>query len=62
MTGGEAARAEKNQKGVNQQIHADRAANGGKLTGSELAQVNREENRTSRQIYREKHNGPSQQK
>src|ERR1019366_4022340 len=60
MTGGGAARAEKNQKGVNQ-IHADRAANGGKLTGSELEQVNREENRTSRQIYREKHNGAHQQ-
>jgi hypothetical protein len=57
MTAGETARAEGHEQRINQQIHADRAANGGRLTGSERNQVNREQNGASRQIYREKHNG-----
>jgi len=60
MTAGEAARAENTQQGINQQVHADRAANGGKLTGAERTQINREQNHASRQIYREKHNGVRQ--
>jgi hypothetical protein len=56
MTAGEAARTENREQGINQQIHADRQANGGKLTGQERRQVNREQNRTGRQIYRQKHN------
>ena len=56
MTAGEAARTENREQGINKQIHADRQANGGKLTGQERRQVNREQNRTSRQIYRQKHN------
>ena len=56
MTAGEAARTENREQGINQQVHADRQANGGKLTGQEKRQVNREQNRTSRQIYRQKHN------
>ena len=55
MTAGEAARTENREQGINQQIHADRQANGGKLTGAEKTQINREQNRTSRQIYRQKH-------
>lgn len=57
MTAGEAARTENREQGINQQIHADRAANGGKLTGAEHRQINREQNGASRQIYRQKHNG-----
>ena len=60
LTAGEAARAENRQQGINQQIHADRAANGGKLTGAEKRQINRKQNGASRQIYREKHNGVRQ--
>jgi hypothetical protein len=56
MTPGEAARTENREQGINQQIHADRAANGGKLTGQEKRQINREQNGASRQIYRQKHN------
>ncbi len=56
MTAGEAARTENREQGINQQVHADRQANGGKLTGQERRQVNREQNRTSRQINRQKHN------
>jgi hypothetical protein len=38
-------------------VHNERVANGGKLTGQEKAQANRQENRNSKQIYNEKHNG-----
>jgi hypothetical protein len=57
MNAGEAARTENREQGINQQIHADRQANGGKLTGQEHRQINREQNGASRQIYRQKHNG-----
>jgi len=57
MSAGEAARTENREQGINQQIHADRQANGGKLTGQEHRQINREQNGASRQIYRQKHNG-----
>jgi hypothetical protein len=57
MTPGEAARTENREQGINEQIHADRAANGGKLTSAEKNQINKEQNGASRQIYRQKHNG-----
>ena len=57
MTSGEAARAERTQSNIDQQVHDDRAANGGKLTGQERQQINSEQNSASRQIYDEKHNG-----
>jgi hypothetical protein len=53
----EAAHLENNQAKINQEVHADRQANGGKLTAQERAQVNRQQNRQSRQIYNAKHNG-----
>jgi hypothetical protein len=56
MTSGEAARAERTQSKIDQQVHNDRAANGGKLTGQEKQQINGEQNAASRQIYNEKHN------
>ena len=56
MTAGEAARTENREQGINQQVHADRQANGGKLTGAEKKQINKEQNGASRQIYRQKHN------
>ncbi len=57
MTSGEAARADKTQSAIDQQVHNDRVANGGKLTGAERQQINGEQNAASRQIYNEKHNG-----
>jgi hypothetical protein len=57
LTAGEAAHLESNEAKINHEVAADRAANGGKLTGQEKAQVNRQQNRESRQIYRDKHNG-----
>lgn len=60
MTAGETAHMEGREAAVNHEIHNDRAANGGKLTGQEKAQINRQQNRTSRAIYRKKHNGRTQ--
>ncbi len=57
MTSGEAARADRTQSAIDQQVHNDRVANGGKLTGQERQQINQEQNAASRQIYNEKHNG-----
>lgn len=62
MTAGEAARTENREQGINQQVAADRQANGGKLTTQERAQINREQNKTSRQIYNRKHNVAKQPK
>jgi len=56
MTTGEAARADQRQANIDRQVHNDRVANGGALTGQERQQVNREQNGASRQIYNENHN------
>lgn len=56
LTAGETANLEKKEAAINAETRADRAANGGKLTPPEKAQVNRQQNRLSRQIYRDKHN------
>jgi len=60
LTAGEAAHLESNEARINKEVRTDRAANGGKLTPQERAQVNRQQNRTSHQIYRDKHNGRHQ--
>ena len=57
MTSGEAARADRTQSNIDRQTAADRAANGGRLTGQERQQINGEQNAASRQINNEKHNG-----
>jgi hypothetical protein len=60
LTAGEAAKAENQQKGINQQVAADRKANGGTLTASEKKQVNKEQNAASKNIYHKKHNAKTQ--
>ena len=60
LTAGEAAHLENNEAKINKEVRNDRAANGGKLTSQEKQQVNRQQNRQSRQIYRNKHNGRKQ--
>jgi len=60
LTAGESAHLESNEAKINKELRNDRAANGGKLTPQERKQVNRQQNRTSRQIYRDKHNGRRQ--
>ncbi len=61
MTAKETARVENQEHHVNQEIHADRKANGGNLTNKEKVQVNNQQNRLSKEIYRDKHNGQNQQ-
>jgi hypothetical protein len=56
LTAGETANLEKKEAAINAETRADRAANGGKLTPAEKAQVNRQQNHLSNQIYRDKHN------
>ncbi len=60
LTAGEASHLENNEAKINKEVRNDRAANGGKLTAQEKQQVNRQQNRQSRQIYRDKHNGRHQ--
>ena len=60
LTAGEAANLEHKEAGINREVRTDRAANGGKLTQQERAQVNRQQNRVSNQIYNKKHNGRRQ--
>jgi chorismate mutase len=57
LTPGEASRLENREQGVNQQIHADRQANGGKLNAQQAKQVNQAQNKASQAIYNQKHNG-----
>ena len=56
LTAGETAHLENREAKINKEVHNDRVANGGKLTAAERRQVNRQQNRTSRAIYRKKHN------
>jgi len=60
LTAAEAGNLEKKEGAINKEVRADRAANGGKLTPQERAKVNRQQNRVSRQIYRDKHNARHQ--
>jgi hypothetical protein len=60
LTAGETAKLENQQKGINQQVAADRSANGGKLTAAEKSQVNQEQNAASKNIYNKKHNARTQ--
>ena len=60
LTAGETAKLENQQKGINKQVSADRKANGGTLTASEKKQVNKEQNKASKNIYHKKHNGATQ--
>ncbi|MGA9977185.1 MAG: hypothetical protein WBQ08_00915 [Candidatus Sulfotelmatobacter sp.] len=60
LTAGETAHLEGGEAKINKEVSNDRAANGGKLTGQEKRQVNRQQNRESRQIYHDKHNGRRQ--
>lgn len=55
LNAGQTARLESNQAAIKQEVRSDRKANGGKLTGAEKKQVNRQQNQQSRNIYRAKH-------
>jgi hypothetical protein len=53
---GEVAKLENREQGVNQQIKADRQANGGHLNAQQAKQVNQAQNHASKAIYKDKHN------
>jgi len=55
LNAGQTARLENGEAGVNQEVRADRSANGGTLTGAEKAQVNKQQNQLSKRIYTDKH-------
>lgn len=62
LSAGEAAHDEHNEQKINNQVKADRAENGGHLTQGEKKQVNKEQNKESKQIHNQKeknkaHNG-----
>lgn len=56
LTSGEAAKVEKKEAAINQEVHTDRTLNGGKLTGQEKQTINRQQSQMSKQIYADKHN------
>jgi hypothetical protein len=60
LTAGEAARLERRETRINNEVKTMRQQNGGKLTPAERARVNRQQNQVSRQIYRDKHNAAVQ--
>ena len=60
LTPRETQRLEKQESAIHQEVKQDRKANGGSLTAQERAQVNRQQNRESRRIYRQKHDGQKQ--
>ncbi len=55
LTPGQGAHLEQREQHINQQIHADRQANGGHLNQQEKRQVNREQNHASRRIAEDRH-------
>ena len=61
LTPKETAHLEGREAHLNQEIRADRAANGGTFTPAEKQHVNRQQNRISGAIYRDKHNAANQQ-
>jgi hypothetical protein len=62
LTAAEASRLENQQRKINQEVGADRAANGGKLTPEERANLNRQMNRESRRIHNQKHDAQQRRK
>jgi len=53
----ETANLETKEAKLNKEIRTDRKENGGNLTNKQKAQINRQQNRLSNQIYAAKHDG-----
>jgi len=56
LTSRETGHIENHETAIHQQVHNDRAANGGHLNGQERQQVNHEQNHVSHEIQNDKHN------
>ena len=55
MTPGQAAHVERQEQHIENQEKADMAAHNGHLTKREQKQLNKEQNQTSKEIYKDKH-------
>src|SRR5713101_7429776 len=60
LTPAETARLEKQEAAIHHEVRQDRKANGGTLTPQERRQVTRQQNRESKRIYKQKHDGQHQ--
>lgn len=60
LTPNETAHLEKQESAIHHEVKTDRQANGGTLTAQERRQVNRQQNRESKRIYRQKHDAQHQ--
>ena len=60
LTPAETARLEKQEAAIHHEVKTERKANGGTLTAQERRQVNRQQNRESKRIYRQKHDSQHQ--
>ena len=60
LTARETARLETKESALNQEERDMRKVDGGKLTGQDRRTINRQQNRLSRDIYRQKHDGQTQ--
>jgi len=60
LTPKETARLENKEANLNKEIRHDRKANGGNLTNNQKRQINRQQNRLSKNIYNQKHDGQHQ--
>jgi hypothetical protein len=60
LTPHETQNLERREGHINNEVHADRQANGGHLTPQERQQVNHQQNNVSHAIERDKHNAASQ--
>jgi len=61
LTAHETGNLENRESSIHQQASADRAANGGHLTGQEHQQINQRQNNVSKSIYNDKHNANTQE-
>jgi hypothetical protein len=57
LTSSETERIEQREESIHGSVAADRTANGGRPSPRERQNIDRRQNRVSRQIYRDKHNG-----
>jgi len=60
LTPKETAHLENKEANLNKEIRTDRKANGGNLTNNQKRQINRQQNRLSKDIYAQKHDGQHQ--
>jgi len=60
LTPAETARLERQEAAIHHEVKTERKANGGKLTPQERRQVNRQQDRESKRIYRQKHDAQHQ--